>query len=112
MLDFEMFCMEPRETIRDMYTRFTDVINSLKALGKSFSNFELIKKILRSLSKTWDSKVIAIQESKNLNTFLIEELIGSLMTCEMTCNARKELMNNFQRTERISNLEHLKMTRA
>ena len=30
MHDFEMFCMEPRETIGDIYTRFTHVVNSLK----------------------------------------------------------------------------------
>ena len=51
MHDFELFRMKPSETIVDMYTCFTDVVNSLKALGKCFSNFELVNKILRSLSK-------------------------------------------------------------
>ena len=54
MHDFELFRMKPSETIGDMYTCFTDVINSLKALGRSFSDFELVNKILRSLSKNWD----------------------------------------------------------
>ncbi|CAL9086495.1 unnamed protein product [Musa textilis] len=76
--------MKPSETIGDMYTRFTDVVNSLRALGKSFLDFELINKILRSLPKRWDPKVIAIQEAKSLNDFPLEELIGSLMTYEMT----------------------------
>ena len=52
MHDFELFRMEPSETIGDMYTWFTDVVNGLKALGKSFSNFELVNKILRSLLKS------------------------------------------------------------
>ena len=51
MHDFELFRMKPSETIVDMYTHFMDVINSLNALGKSFSNLELINKILRSLPK-------------------------------------------------------------
>ncbi|CAL9093986.1 unnamed protein product [Musa textilis] len=67
-----------------MYTRFTDVVNSLKSLGKCFSNFKLTNKILRSLLKSWDAKVTAIQETKNLNDFSLEELIGSLMTYEMS----------------------------
>ena len=54
--------MKPSETIVDMYTRFTDVVNGLKALGKCFSNFELVNKILRSLSKNWDQKITTIQE--------------------------------------------------
>ena len=51
MHEFEMFCIKPSETIVDMYTRFTNAVNSLKALGKCFSNFELVNKVLRSLSK-------------------------------------------------------------
>ena len=61
MHDFELFRMKPSKTIFDMYTYFTDLVNSLKALGKTFSNFELANKILHSLNKTWDLKVIAIQ---------------------------------------------------
>ncbi|CAL9078428.1 unnamed protein product [Musa textilis] len=48
---FELFRMTLSESIGDMYTCFTDVINSLKSLGKCFSNFELTNKILRSLPK-------------------------------------------------------------
>ena len=62
MHDFELFQIKPSKTIIDMYTRFMDVVNSLKALGKYFSDFELINKILRSLNKSWDSKVTTIQE--------------------------------------------------
>ena len=93
--------MEPSETIGDMYTHFMDIINSLKALDKSFSNLELVNKILRSLSKTWDPKVTAIQEAKDLNTFSIEELIGSLMTYEITnskSSSKSYIRTTFQRT--------------
>ena len=90
MHDFEFFRMKPSETIVDMYTRFTDIVNSLQALGKCFSNFELVSKVLRSLSKAWESKVTAIQETKDLNIFPLEELIGSLMTYEMVRNAHDE----------------------
>jgi len=80
--------MKLSETIGDMYTCFTDVVNGQKGLSKSFSDFKLVNKILRSLCKSWDRKVIAIQEAKDLNNFPLEELIGSLMTYEMTCKAR------------------------
>ena len=68
--------MKPSETIGDMHTRFTDVVNGLRAQGKCFLNSELVNKILHSLFKKWDSKVTALQETKNLNIFLLEELIG------------------------------------
>ena len=82
--------MKLSKTIGDMFTRFTDVVNGLKGLGKSFSDFELVNKILRSLPKSWDPKVTAIQVAKDLNNFPLEELIGSLMTYEMTCKAHEE----------------------
>ena len=106
--------MKPSESIGDMYTRFTDVINGLKALGKNFSNFELVTKILRSLPKSWDPKVTAIQEAKDLKTFPLEELIGSLMTYEMTCQDHDELENPLPKNRKdmtlISQEDHLKGT--
>ena len=88
--DFEIFRMQLSETIGDMYTRFTDVVNNLIVLGKSFSNFDLVSKILRSLPKRWDPKITAIQETKDSNIFSLEELIGSLITYEMVHNAHDE----------------------
>ena len=43
-----------------------------------------MRKVLRSLSRSWEAKVTAIQEAKNLNTLPLEELLGSLMTHELT----------------------------
>ncbi|GAV58255.1 zf-CCHC domain-containing protein/UBN2 domain-containing protein, partial [Cephalotus follicularis] len=60
------------------------IINSLKNLGKSYSNQELVRKILRCLPKSWTPKVTAIEEAKDLSTLPLEQLIGSLMTHETT----------------------------
>ncbi|CAL9078844.1 unnamed protein product [Musa textilis] len=90
---YELFQMKPSKSIGDMYTRFTIVVNGLKVLRKGFSNFELVTKILRSLPKSWDPKLTAIQEAKDLKNFPLEELIGSLMTYEMICHAHDELEN-------------------
>ena len=80
---YEMFKIEHSETISDMYTRFTNIINNLKSLGKTYTNQELVNKILRSLPSTWDAKSTAIQEAKDLETLPLEQLIGSLMTYEI-----------------------------
>ena len=66
-----------------MYSRFTNIINSLKALGKIYTQTKLIRKILRSLLATWIHKVSTIEESKDLDKYELEELIGSLMTHEI-----------------------------
>ncbi|GAV67785.1 zf-CCHC domain-containing protein/DUF4219 domain-containing protein/UBN2 domain-containing protein, partial [Cephalotus follicularis] len=48
---YELFMMQNDECISDMFTRFTTITNSLKNLGKSYSNQELVRKILRCLLK-------------------------------------------------------------
>ena len=73
-----MFQMESYESVHDMYKRFTDIVNSLKALGKTFTNCEKVKKIIRSLPKEWRPKGMAIEEAKNLNTLSLDDFIGHL----------------------------------
>ena len=81
--DYEMFKMKPNESIVEMFTRFTDVVNGLEGLGKRVSEQDKVSKILRCLPPKWNSKTKAIEEAKNLKELPLEELIGSLMTYEM-----------------------------
>ncbi|KAH9687344.1 hypothetical protein KPL70_014732 [Citrus sinensis] len=60
---YELFQMEQNENVYSMYTRFTDIVNTLGALGKTFSNSEKVKKIIRSLPKEWRPKRTAIEVS-------------------------------------------------
>ncbi|GAV84092.1 UBN2 domain-containing protein, partial [Cephalotus follicularis] len=62
--EYELFMMHDYESISDMFTRFTTIINSLKNLGKSYPNQEI--------------------EAKDLSTLPLEQLLGSLMTHETT----------------------------
>ena len=48
---YELFKLESNESITDMLTRFTDIINGSKSLRKFYSNNKLVRKILRSFPK-------------------------------------------------------------
>ena len=76
--------MKDNETIVDMITRFTNMVNGLEALGKTYKELEKVMKILRSLPSKWDAKVTTIQEAKDLTKLPLEELIGTLITYEIT----------------------------
>ena len=78
MRKYELFEMGDRESVMDMYTRFTHITNELKSLGKSFTTEELVRKILRILPHAWEAKVTAIQEAKDMNKITLDELIGNL----------------------------------
>jgi len=75
---FELFEMGDREIVMDMYTRFTHITNELKSLEKSFTTEELMRKILRFLSHSWEAKVTAFQEAKDMMKITLDELIGNL----------------------------------
>ena len=76
--------MNNNETIVEMFTRFTNIVTGLQALGMTYKEFEKVMKILRSFPNKWEAKVRAIQEAKDFTKLPLEELIGSLMIHEIT----------------------------
>ncbi|GAV81087.1 UBN2 domain-containing protein [Cephalotus follicularis] len=80
---YELFEMRHYKSIYYMFDRFTNIINLLNSLGKSFSNNDLVRKILRSLPKSLRDKVSAIEEANDLTMLKFEDLLGSLLTHEL-----------------------------
>ncbi|KAF1885289.1 hypothetical protein Lal_00029178 [Lupinus albus] len=78
-----MFRMRPGEKILDLQKRFTHLTNHLIALGKLVSNSDLNLKVLRSLTRTWQSKVTAISEKKSLSKISLAVLFGKLQEHEL-----------------------------
>ena len=69
--------------MRQLHKYLLNLILSLMifyTLGKSYTSTKLVNKILRSLPKAYQSKVVAIWEARDLSKLLLEELMGSLMT--------------------------------
>ena len=87
---YELFKIEPTKSIIGIYARFTNIVNNLKNLGKVHTYADLCRKFLRSLLRTWNSKVTAIQEARDLSTLKVEELIRSLMTYEINLHQHEE----------------------
>ena len=77
-----------------MCGRFSALVYNARALGKVFTEVELVRKILRVLPMNFEAKVTAIQESKDLSKLSIEELVGNLMTYEMELKSREDRNNS------------------
>ncbi|XP_075083369.1 uncharacterized protein LOC142167112 [Nicotiana tabacum] len=75
--------MKDVESIQDMHTLFTSIINKLYSLGEIIPRNKLVRKILSVLPGSWENKVNAITEAKDLQKLTIDELIGNLKTYEM-----------------------------
>ncbi|MQM07612.1 hypothetical protein Taro_040450 [Colocasia esculenta] len=44
--EYELFKMSPVESISDMFARLSKITNELKALGKNYTNTEIVCKVL------------------------------------------------------------------
>ncbi|XP_070011005.1 uncharacterized protein [Nicotiana sylvestris] len=78
--EYEHFRMKDDESIQDMHTRLTSIINELHSLGDVIPINKLVRKILSVLPGSWESKVNVITEAKDLKTLPKDELIGNLKT--------------------------------
>ncbi|GJY25382.1 zf-CCHC domain-containing protein [Tanacetum coccineum] len=74
-----------------LFARFNNITTSLKALDESFSSRNHVRKFLRALPTKWRSKVTAIEESKDLSTLPLDELIGNLKVYEVVLEKDLEI---------------------
>ncbi|GJS10080.1 hypothetical protein Tco_0366876 [Tanacetum coccineum] len=80
---YEQFTIPEEESIDNAFARFNTIITSLKELDESFSSKNYVRKFLRALHPKWRAKVTAIEESKDLTSLSLDELIGNLKVYEV-----------------------------
>ena len=77
---FENIKMHENQTFSSFYYELSDIINSSFNLGKPSLDSKVVREILRYLQERFRPKVIAIEESKDINFMRVDELIGSIQT--------------------------------
>ncbi|GJQ93787.1 hypothetical protein Tco_0004926 [Tanacetum coccineum] len=68
------------------------IITSLKALDKGYSSKNYVRKFFRALHPKWRANVIAIEESKDLTSLSLDDLIGNLKAHEMIIKKDSKLV--------------------
>ncbi|CAN6567330.1 unnamed protein product [Malus baccata var. baccata] len=76
--DFEYIRMKDDELLDDYLSRLSEIINQMKSNGEILSDERIVQKYLISLPRKYDNIVSIIEETKDLSTLSVEELIGSL----------------------------------
>ena len=77
---YEMFKMQPNESITSWFDQYTTIVNQLNQLGIAIPKDELVKRLLRSLPKGWRSTIVAIREAKDMNKILLDDLYVPMKT--------------------------------
>ncbi|CAM8916923.1 unnamed protein product [Rhodiola kirilowii] len=83
---FENLRMQEDETIADFNTRVLDISNEAFALREPMTKEALVRKVMRSLTKRFAMKALAVKEANDVKTMRLDELMGSLQTHEMDMN--------------------------
>ena len=80
---FESIRMSDDESFDEFYAKLNDIVNFAYNLGEIYNQPKIFRKILRSLTEDFRPKVIAIIESKDVDSILVDELIGSFQSYEL-----------------------------
>nr|GEV30591.1 hypothetical protein [Tanacetum cinerariifolium] len=80
------------ESLDSAFARFKTIITSLKALDEVYSSKNYVRKFLRALNPKWRAKVTAIEESKDLTSLSLDELIGNLKVHEVIIKKDSEIV--------------------
>ncbi|GKB71647.1 zf-CCHC domain-containing protein [Tanacetum coccineum] len=99
---YEQFTILEEESIDRGFARFNTFITSLKALDEGFSSKNYVRKFLRALHPKWRAKVTAIEESKDLSSLALDELIGNLKVHEVVMEKDSEIYKG--KKERIKSI--------
>ncbi|KAK4393534.1 Retrovirus-related Pol polyprotein from transposon RE2 [Sesamum angolense] len=79
--DFENMKMKDSEIIDEYYTKVRELVNQLKAYGEDIPK-KGRRKLLISVTEKYDPIVTTIEETKDITTLIVTELVGSLEAYE------------------------------
>ncbi|GJT61593.1 retrovirus-related pol polyprotein from transposon TNT 1-94 [Tanacetum coccineum] len=89
---YEQFVISKDESIDNDFARFNTIITSLKALDEGYYSKNYVRKFLRALHPKWRANVMAIEESKDLISLSLDELIGNLKVYEIIIKKDYEIV--------------------
>jgi hypothetical protein len=90
--EFESAHMNKGENVSNYYSRLLVIVNEMKRNGEKLEEVRVMEKILRSLTHKFEHVVMAIEESKYLETISAEELLGSLRVHEQRILKKKYML--------------------
>ena len=75
--------MKEDELFNEFYTKLNDIMNSTFNLRETIPKPKIVRKVFRSLPERFHTKIMAIEESKDIDKIPLTELVGNLQTYEL-----------------------------
>jgi hypothetical protein len=78
--------MKDSDSIEQFTYHVTDLVNQIRKNGDELVDEKVVEKVLRIFPRKFDAIVVVIEESKDLTTYSMDELVGSLKNYEDRLN--------------------------
>ncbi|RVW68935.1 Copia protein [Vitis vinifera] len=92
--EFEMKKMRESDAVKDYAAQLLSIADKVRLLGKEFSNEKIVQKILVTLPEKYEATISSLENSKDLSTISLTELLHSLEAVE-----QRRLMRQGDTTE-------------
>ena len=76
-------------------------MNSTFNLGETILEPKIVRKVLRSLLERFHAKIMAIEESKDIDKIPLTELVGNLQTYELGLSRIQSYKGSLQVSKRL-----------
>ena len=75
--------MEVDESFVVFFAKLNDIVNSAFNFRETIPKFKVVRNVLRSLPERFHAKITFIEESKDIDSIHLMELVGNLQTYEL-----------------------------
>lgn len=84
-IQFESLSMHDDEDIAKYFQGVDEVLNTIRGFDEKLDDDVVVQRVLRSLSKSFNSKVSSIEEMENMSTLTLDQLLWRLTAYEKRC---------------------------
>ena len=88
--EFELQKMKESETIKEYSNKLLSIVNNIKLLGTDFSNSRIVQKILVTILEKFETTISSLENSKDLSSITLAELLNALQAQEQRRLMRQE----------------------
>jgi hypothetical protein len=88
--EFEMQKMKDSETIKEYCERLLGIVNKVRLLGAKFKDSRVVQKILVTIPERFESTLSSLENTKDVSTITLAELVSALQASEQRRLMRME----------------------